>query len=310
METSNYKCTQQELYTAANQGWTSYSTYLTNFSEFKGKYDAQLATTAKAAIAAAQLIPNRQARGAKAETDHIDLTLKADTCLQEWQKLKRYITDAFPEAYHKTNFNAAGMPYYAKAAAYNWDAIQELLNAATIYITANKPALLANQNMPDPYADNFENLKTEYQTLHQTYITTTANEPTKTLAKIEANNAIYNSLINMFLDGQEIFKNQPVTKQLFTFDQVLTLISGPGTAGIKGYITSALNSTPITNGTVTILNTDKLTLTDKQGHYQLLQLEAIEYNIEISAPEYQTQTITHQIHTGTISTLSISLQPL
>jgi len=310
MEKPNYNCSQQELYTVANQGWNSYLEKIASFSLFKAKYDETLATTSKAAIVAAQLIPNWQARGAKANISYINLTIKADACLQEWQKLKRYIIDAFKEAYHKTNFKAAGQPYYQKATNYNWDSLMELLNAGMIFILANKTVLLANKNMPEIFSDNFKNLKTDFEILHNDYINATANEPTQTLAKIEANNAIYDNVINMFLDGQEIFKNEPVTKQLFTFDHLINLISGTGTAGIKGYITSALNSAPITNCSIKLIQTDKFTMTDKDGYYQFLQLESTEYEIQVSAPEYQTQTIKQQVKPGTISTLSVVLQPV
>ena len=63
-----YPCSQQSLYTVAAVVWANYNTNLASFTSFKGKYNAALATTALAALAAAKLLPNKETRNALPES--------------------------------------------------------------------------------------------------------------------------------------------------------------------------------------------------------------------------------------------------
>ncbi len=115
----------------------------------------------------------------------------------------------------------------------------------------------------------------------------------------------------MFLDGQEIYKINEVIKKQFFFDQVLNLVSGTGTAGIKGYITADNTNAPIQGTIVEIEQNGKSAATDQDGKYQILQVTANTYNIKIGAVGYTSKLIENVvIKTGTISTLSAILVPI
>ena len=311
MTTASYNCNTQELYSAARLGWDSCSEQLTDFTAFKAKYTAANITAQLAEIDTAANLPDDQARAAKAESERITLTQIADTCLANWQKLKRYIADAFSAEQQKPNLEAAGFQYYEKAGNYNWDSLQGLLTAGQTYITANSAALQANQNMPATFAATFGTDKTAFDTLHQQFLQSEELSQQGTEAKIVANNKVHSSLMAMFLDGQEIYKTNEVIKKQFVFEQVLNLVSGTGTAGIKGYITTLGTNAPIQGAKVGIEQANKVATTDQDGKYQILQVAANTYTIKIEAEGHTGEIIENVIiKTGTVSMLSASLKPI
>jgi len=311
MTTANYNCNTQELYSAARLGWDSCSEQLTDFTAFKAKYTSAFITAQLAEIDIAANLPDDQARAAKAESERINLTQIADTCLANWQKLKRYIADAFSTEQQKPNIESAGSQYYEKAGNYNWDSLQGLLTAGQTYIAANLAALQANQNMPAAFATSFSTDKTAFDNLHQQFLQSEELSQQGTEAKVIANNKVYSNLISMFLDGQEIYKTNEVIKKQFVFDQVLNLVSGTGTAGLKGYVTADKTNTPIQGAMVAIEQNGKSATTDQDGKYQILQVAANTYNIKIGAEGYTSKLIENVVvKTGTVSTLSATLVPI
>src|SRR5690348_4416582 len=116
---AKYDCTQQELYSIDNTAWDNCSAFLASFTAYKAKYIAAFITAKKAAITAAQALPDDQVRGTAAEVARVQLIPLNDTCLLDFQKLKGYIEDGFPKAEWKARFEAAGQTYYDKASQNN-----------------------------------------------------------------------------------------------------------------------------------------------------------------------------------------------
>src|SRR3954467_15938279 len=103
---SKYNCTQQEFYAAANLGWQNYLDNVGDFTAHKAKYTPQLGNDAIAELLAAKNIPDAQARGSVPEALRVQLTQAAGVCLNNWQILKSYIADAFPEELQKVMLEA------------------------------------------------------------------------------------------------------------------------------------------------------------------------------------------------------------
>src|SRR5205085_10659403 len=98
-----------------------------------------------------------QARGSVSETLRVQLAQAAHTCLDNWQKLKSYIADAFPEELQKTMLEAAGAKYYRQAAKEGWTQMQSLLTSGSIFIHDNTETLLQNgNNMPAAFSAKFD----------------------------------------------------------------------------------------------------------------------------------------------------------
>ena len=311
MTKSNYNCSQQELYTVCRLGWQSCKQHLNDFSNFKGRYDDDFISERLNEVEKAAALKDDQARGDESETLRIKLTQSATNGLANWQKLKRYIADAYTAEFQKTKTEAAGINYYEKASNANWDSVQGLLYSGAIFINENLADLTANKNMPDTFNNVFNTAKAQFDELHKNFLDSEETMSINTELKVSQNNDIYAKLISMFLDGQEIFRNQEAVQKQFIFDQALNLVSGIGTAGIKGYLTNSKTKSPIIGATIKIDQTNKSGISDESGRYEITQVASGKYPVVISAEGYQTTTIAEQeIKVGTVSTLSVELSPM
>ena len=304
MTIPTYSCTQQELYSISKLAWNSCTQHLADFTAFKPRYDATFITDQERLISNAETLPDDQARSSVAEAQRIQLTDLADKCLANWQKLKRYIADAFPTNLQKPELEQAGQDYYSKAGNYNWDSIQGLLTSGQEYITNKQTTLEANNNMPPTFATDFATDKDAFNTLHRTFLDSEETARQGTATKIEANNTVHANLMSMLLDGQEIFRNDQAVRKQFVFSDLLYLIRGAGVAGLRGTVTNQADGVAIPNVAVSIAGTNKRTTTDDQGKYTITPVPAGTYNFIFDAPGFQQQIIEAQeIKTGTVSTL-------
>lgn len=312
MTQSNYNCTQPELYAVARTGWASYSDNLPTFGAYRGYYDAAYATAALAAIDAAEILPDAQARYANTEVYRTELVALADDCLARWQTLKRYILTSFPEPAQKARLEEAGSLRYEKARGYNWEELRMMNISASTFLITHNAALSAGNNMPLAFIASYNTAAASFAAKMQQFLNSEEQGVIDTNTKITANNAVYATLINMFKDGQEIFKTQEEIKRQFVFDTVLGLISNPGAAGLMGKVISAQDLSPITNATIEILNTSYTTNTNTEGNYLIKPLATGSYDIRFSAPPtYRDKVIQNiQISTGVTSTLDTELELL
>ena len=108
---TSYKCTQQELYAVARLGWNSATAYINNFTAFKPKYVSAFITARLAEVDAAEALPDAEQRTEDSKTLRVSLKSKAEECLGIWQKLKRYIMDAYPAGQQQIKLDAAGQGY-------------------------------------------------------------------------------------------------------------------------------------------------------------------------------------------------------
>ncbi len=309
MATSNYNFSQQELYTIAETATSSLEQYLTDFANFKAKYDVTFVTNLKAEIEAARNLPDDQGRSTAAEISRLQLANLNTDVLNKFQDLKSYIVDAFPEETHKALFEAAGQNYYAKAGQLNWDSTKGLLSAATQFIAANLTQLTDNQNMPAGFQADFETLRTNFMAKHLEFFNAEEASRVETQTKITANNNLYNAVIKFCTDGRKIFRNDEAKRKQFTIADLLLLASGPGVAGFKGTITDSLTAQPVQGVEVTIQYTDKTATSNEEGKYTLTQLAAGNYTVIFTKAAYVQQTIQQNVIVGTVSTLNIQLVP-
>lgn len=310
MSQTNFKCSQQELYTIAEHGWNSFEQQLPAFAAFKAKYTTQFIADRLAEIQAAILLPDDQMRGEQAETARILLSEKANACLSLWRKLRFYLEDAYPEHLQKPKLDAAGFPYYARAAQYNWDSIQSLLNAATAFMLSNLGELTASQNMPESFPATFAEAKAAFENKRREFTESTKQAKLKTSQKQAANNELYSKLMKMFQEGQELFKDDEPLRRHFVFDQVLAAVSGTKPAGVKGYVTSRAGGEPLAGAKITVLGTSKTGSTDDEGRYEILQVAAGLYSIRVEKPGFQPVTINnHEVKSGITGKLDLTLAP-
>lgn len=304
-----YNCSQQELYAAGRLGWNACSANLSDFSNFKTKYTAALIRASLEEIAVAELLPDDAQRAENSRTARVNLKNKGSQCLDYWQQLKRYISEAYPPDMVDIKLKAAGQAQYRRAAQNDWLALQRLMVDGSTFLIDNKQELITNGHMPEIYNADFTTAKADFDYLHQKFLSFSQQSELDTQAKVTANNQVFAKLISMFLDGQEIFKNNEALRKQFTMEQVLLTISGPGTQGVKGTVTNA-NGLPVTGAELMFDgDTSKTTGTDDKGQYECLQLMAGDnYTVTIKAAGYQEKIITGvEVATGVIKTLDAVL---
>ena len=303
-----YHSTMEHLYTICDMGWTSCSQFQPSFLDFKPRYTPTFIAACKAAIVAARSMRGNQVRGAVAEDLHITLVEQGARSRTDFQGLKRYIYGAFDTERQKPQYEAAGQQYYQKASENNWDAIESLNLYATNYISDNEAILANNDNMPPTFLATYLANAAEFRTTHQAFMQAGENAEEGTQAKVIANNGIYDTLIEMLLDGQYIFRDDDAIRKQFVFSELLERAGGVGTAGVRGTIRDNDSQLPVANATVHILNTNKTALSDLEGRYEIKPLANGLYDIRISAPGYEDIIITqHEVLVGVVSTLNVMM---
>jgi hypothetical protein len=311
MAKPNYNCSQQSLYAVCRSGWASCTTYLADFAAAFPNYTAPMIAGMIADIDAAEALGDEEQRTEDSRSLRVDLKNKANEAMEQWQLLKRYITKAYPADQVEIKPDAAGQSHYAKSLKYDWGAVGRLLTDGVAFATANTADLTAGNIMPAGFPAAFTTSKVDYDALYASYVTASQTDEVETQTKIEANNGIYASLMQMFRDGQLIFKKNEAVKKLFTFEQVLLNIDGPGNQGIKGDVTIQGTNNPVTVGEVSFTGpSSKSVEIDEDGHYECPQLAAGLYTMLVTAPGFSGVTFNDiEVETGIMKTIDVELTP-
>ncbi len=226
-ESRNYGCSQGELYAIARIAWGKFKNDLADFSSFRGFYKPSLYETRIAEIKTAAALDDFQARDEASESHRIQLLTIANECINCWRSLSRYIEHAYPEELAKPKLEAAGKGYYADAAKSNWKALSSLNISGTNFLAANKADLLANENMPEGFQEQYLGSVKNFETVFDLYIGTGEEISHGTNEKIKANNKIYKDLRSMLDDAQAIYSDNKAKSSEYVFDYLRSIITVP-----------------------------------------------------------------------------------
>lgn len=306
-----YRCTQQELYTIAELAWQSGNQHLAKFEGFKPKYNIAFFTNKSAELTAAMNLPTLEERNAKSAILRLKLTASNRKVLDKFQDLKSHIADAFPPPFDTPQYIAAGQNNFDKATNRNWDSTRQLITMATHFIAENIAVLTADQNMNPAFQAEFITIGEEFGLLHKQFLD---SEETATIGaeeKIIMNNKLWNDLKKLFRDGQKIFRNEDAIRKQFTYSDIIYLVSGAGTAGMRGTITDLVSGAPIANALITVVETNDSDSSTAEGKYQISPMAHGLYSIKITSDAYTQKIVpTTEILTGTISTFNFQLTPI
>ena len=287
MKKSNtlFDCSQKVLYLVCIAGWNLCTKFLTSFAAFRAIYTpAYIADKIQAVKDANNLQPET--------TDTGDRTISRIECVsalkvvrRDWQKLKTYISNAFPEDQVKAQLKIAGSGLYRKVSAKNWSSAHSLIDDANSFIENNLATLTANgTNMPADFQATFESDGAAFVKISAAYFDATVEKKQFTAKKQNALNACYESLIIMLKDGQQIFAEDKVAKEQFVFAQLKGDYKG-GSASLIGYITNQ-NTQPVEGAVITSQNGAYTATTNKKGYYRITRIAEGTYNFTISCPGY------------------------
>src|SRR5665213_826914 len=110
--------------------------------------------------------------------------------------LKAYILQAYAKDVAPAMLEGAGASLYLKASGNNWSAVRSLIDAANSFISANLGALTADGNMPETFPAAFSEAGASFVNLSVTFFEIDNEKKMLVNQKIEANNAIYESVIS------------------------------------------------------------------------------------------------------------------
>jgi hypothetical protein len=306
---NHYKCSQQELYAVCKLAWEGCNMHLAKFQNFSPKYNPEFIKARKEEIAAVVAIPGSASRASYVEATRLELKEQARNCLNLWKRLRRHILESYSPVLQENKLKAAGKPYYRDAMANSWEACQGLMDTASQFLAAESEPLLRNDNMPPGFPDEFNAARDAFESLYMNFLEGAKLAAQKTDEKITANNSIFDTMMAMMLNGQEIFWQDPVIQKQFVFDHLLLTVSGIGVAGFKGKVTTGTkNSTPIEGALLTLPDTNHTCTTDDEGWYQFTQLQAGRYSLEVTAPGFVPLKIDNiEIKTGNMSNLHLQM---
>jgi len=311
-----YRCTQSELYAVARAGWASFLNFLVSFTAFNSNYTAAFAGARLDEIDAAEDLPDEAARAEAHRLLRLTLIDKRILCTQNWQKLARYITAAYPFPQTTVMLDSAGQQFYEQAADNNWDVVLKLMKDGSKFIQIHLAAL-TGAGMPSGFQASFNLSRSSFKTTYEAFIAAEEQEPIDSDIKTDANNLVHDKLMMMFLDGQQIFINDDEIKKQFTFTSVLELVSAPGAGGFKGIIFTTADSSPVPNAKLTFTRvvpiageSPSVIFSDTDGKYAI-SLPEDKYNILIEKIDFTSVTLSNQkVVPGVNSILNIGLVPL
>ncbi len=316
MKTAKYKFKQSELYTIARLilSFLSEVTILNRFTAFKGKYTAPWVSDRLLQVDDAEDLPDEEARNSVHVTAHTQLLQMVQKALLMFNALERYIIEVVPSELQQTNIDAAGGTKYASAADSDFDACQQMLNSALLYVSANEALLLnAGLNMPANYKPSLEALLESFEKKHTEFLTSEGSSEVQTGEKIDANNNVYEQIItSVNADAQVIFAepaDEIIAKQ-FVLEHQLFLVRGAGVAGIRLHATNAATGQDVEAATFTIPVKNIELQTDASGRASQLQLAAGSYLVKVIKPGFVEFSATITIETGTVKRLNVALVPL
>lgn len=308
MTATSYSCSQAELYVGCRIGWGQCLTYLPEFSDLKAKYTEDFINGKLDAINAADALFDADARYAETENMRKDLIELKDKVLLMYGKLLAYIDDAFQTSKWKTEYKAAGQAYYADAAKCKWTSVTALLSSAIPYIDKNKVALMENQNMPASFEAAFQESKTAFDTLYQSYLTATKDAAAQTKTKIEANNEIFESLRAMLSDAKRIFKNDTALAEKFTIPSIFAQTRGVKSSGILGRVNTGKKTKGIEKAKITLNDGLMVAISDKDGRFEFAPLPPGKYKVVVEMEGFDTFTIKdYKVRLGITSRLQAAM---
>ena len=305
----NYSCTQEELYTVLELGWTNYSANIGGFTLLKGKYNPAYATSALSDISAAKILPSKQTRNAIPENMRVQLVTLGDTCLANERKLKSYLEEVFTGESTKAMLVAAGWIEYRDASSEGWTAMNTMNGLGDSFIADHTTALEAGtSNMPATFITTYKSGKTAFETVYNSYLQSGLATYGGKNAKVVANNAIYTTFTKMMSDGRLIFEDNLIIKEQFVFVNLLSQVGGVGTTGMRITVKDSITKLFNTDFSAAVQPGDKSGKADGAKFVELKMSADESYTVVVTVPGYPTHTTTGvKLKTGVMHRLDLVL---
>ncbi len=302
---NNYKCGQDELYEACGVLQLNLVDEIGRFSAFKPKYNAAFATGFEAAIIAAAKLPDEEQRDATHELLLLDLITRQERCIDKLQALKLYMKDGYKDKDTlRIRMQQAGYNDYEQAANKNWEKLIAIMIHAKQFIHDNSADLLANDNMPATFENDFGTEESGLAPQILQFKSSQENSTVGTEDKISANNAIYDTAMGICEDGVYIFKKEEAKRNKFVWERIMDLITPPGAAGLRLDVKEDVTNLPLQGVAVIIQAKEGIALnatTDENGKAYFASLVVGLYKGKVELAGYHPLEVEFEIKTGVTS---------
>ncbi|MFI5220372.1 MAG: hypothetical protein ACHQNT_12885 [Bacteroidia bacterium] len=246
-----YKCTEVELYSISELAINNLETDLAAFAAKKAKYTALFVTGLRGLRTTAMGLPDEETRNATHQTLKGLLPGLAEPCKDNFNDLKGYIRDGWPNENPTPRYEAAGLIKYNNIGANNWENVVGMNESMTQFIADNTAILTAPGGMPGTFAAKVTTDATAFGDTYSDY-KTSRETGTARAAKIKANNNLYDAVVEFQKDGVEmVFRKDEANQKRYIFSALKDIVSPPGSASLKVTIKNALDIL-IPDKTVTI----------------------------------------------------------
>lgn len=311
MTEPNYVCAQQDLYSGLETLWSNYAEDIADFTAYKAGYTLAKGTAAVAAVAAAKVLPDDDARSGVSEVLRTEVQTAADDVIGDFVKTKGYINGIVTKAARKATYGIAGQNYYRAATQDDWESVAGLGSSMIGYINANETVLEdGGENMPK---DTFKaSVEGHISIFAEKYLAFKDKKQTGvgTDDKIKANNACFTTGADMREDAQIIFRKDAEKAKRYDWTAIIDSIN-PTVSGMKGGVIDSNTDLGIAEATVSMKAEGKPaieTKTDAAGKYALTGIEADTYTVTISKIGFESVTEIIVVKKGTVSNRDWPLQ--
>lgn len=313
MITSNYNCTQTDLYKACRFVWLLCQQYLTAFSDYKSNYTAAYIAENLALINAVEAMPDHEARSLPVKGSRQDLLVERLEAKDFWKLLEGYIEKAYKEdAVNKAAMlGEAGQTYFDKVSGGSWAEIEGLLTAMVPFVQTRQDVLTQKAFMSASFLPRLEAHQIKFNTAHQMWKTEDNATTPATEAKITANNDLKNRAFEVLADGKLALIKDKTNAQKFVWATILTQIRSVKPTGLGGKVTIQDTKKGIGTASVSIPALGLTVSCDKDGRYEFPTLTEGVYTLEFKAEDYQTLVVAdREIKTGVKGRLNVELVPM
>lgn len=293
MVSSNYNCTQADLYKACRQIWLMCQEHLTEFAKYKGCYTTVFVDENLALINTVAAMENYENRQAPVKDRRKDLMAAAVDCSDLFKLLKGYCTTAFKDdtVVRDAMIGEAGQQYFDKISTGNWSQVSGLLSAMVPFVKKRKETLMEKAYMPEGFIARLEEQKVVFEAALSAWESQKENATPNTEAKIIANNDLKNRVMEVLADGQMVFIKNKAMAQKFVWNSILTEVRGTKPAGLAGRVTDAATKKGLANVVVAIEALGLTVTTDAEGRYEFASLAEGIYEVTFTIEGFKKQIV-------------------
>lgn len=311
---AKFKCSQPALYEICENTWKLCETYLSEFTDYSTIYDAAYVQHNLQLINAARQLKSDKERKKQAKIARQELKDKLPNFFNLHNRLTGYINHVYSPSIAKIQVKSTlGSADIKKARVGNWLEISAIITASTSYISANEARLIAEAQMPATFLSTFTAFAQSMQAIQDSITAGDSNAVLGTSNKLDANNLIYDKLMQLIQDANATFMPDNPVLTLFSFAYQKRQFVATKSAGINVSAIDAATKKYLPN--VNISNQDpnnpKTGVTNAQGKCKIIQIPADTYDILFEAEGYEPLILAgFKIKTGNVSRIKIELNPL